>query len=760
MAVIEVKVRPIANADKSATDKSLKGTSRIYVSKENLYELTGTALENGKPCIVEKTLSDGKVVKREASIWVAPGNLSRAVAQMSKPFQDACGFTLEDRIRIVYTEGRTICDAEEVILEDVTEKQEAISDEDRPFWEWTLQGHLMGLDHVFPGLTLKRISARQVHRTFNITSVNGSGEINARFDPQSTKVHIRTANDAVGSAQDAASTARPNMLQLDPIPGLEEQIRELNDIFLGWSGPVEDKMEDKSRGVVLHGGHGTGKTLLVDHIRRSDWGTIQTIHPSDKLQTINETLQRARENQPSIVIVDRFDQLIEKERTNRNSVIRDVGEFLDKLVADAAAKRAYPKVLVIATCLDYMELPSDLTELSRFRKHVHLPLPDIKRRRSILSSYELSLPPDSREEMLTRLADQTHAFNGKDLYALATEATFQRRLKLNKLQDAATADDQYISPEQIRHALSKIRPSAMRDVNLKPPPVHWDDIGGQDEVKESLQDAIELATVPKEQLLQYTLEIPNGFLLYGPPGCSKTMAAQALATEADLNFFAVKGAELLNMYVGESERKIRALFQSARDASPSIIFFDEIDSIGGQRSGFGSGSASSGGSSGLNVLTTLLNEMQGFEKTQGVLVLAATNRPQALDPALLRPGRFDKLIYVTPPDEAARAAIFRKFVAPRNVAVGVDIEELAKITAGFSGAEITKICNEAGLAARKRDRRGASEAGKGPGILFADFERAMENTPRMITEEMLRGYETWASSFMKGATVELPLRNR
>lgn len=229
------------------------------------------------------------------------------------------------------------------------------------------------------------------------------------------------------------------------------------------------------------------------------------------------------------------------------------------------------------------------------------------------------------------------------------------------------------------------------------------------------------------------------------------MAAQALATEADLNFFAVKGAELLNMYVGESERQIRQLFQRAREAAPSIIFFDEIDSIGGQRSGFGSSgggaSSSSGGGSGLNVLTTLLNEMQGFEQTQGVLVLAATNRPQALDPALLRPGRFDKLIYVKPPDESARLAIFRKFAATRNAAADVDVDGLAKETDGFSGAEIARICSDAGLNAWWRD----SESEDGQGITMEDLMKEIRIAPRMITQEMLDAYEAWAKKFLKGS---------
>ncbi|CAN8102324.1 unnamed protein product [Discula destructiva] len=764
MAVIEVKVRPISNSDKSA-EKSLKGASRIYISKENLYELTGTALENGRPCTVEKTLDDGQVARREASLWVAADKLSRAVAQMSKPFQDACGLKLEDRIRIVYTSGSTVPDAEEVILEDVTANQAAFADEDRSFWERTVKGQLMGLDHVFPCLALKRVFADQVYRTFNVKSVNGSGTTNARFDPTTTKVHIRMANDSLtNEAESSVPAAPPTRLKIDPIPGLEHQIQELNRNFRLWSRPLRSTAGPKSCGMVIHGGHGTGKTLLVDHISKTDWGTVHKIQPNDKLQIISETLQRARDNQPSIIVMDRFEQLIysEKERTNRTAVIKEIREFLDKLVADATAKNRRPQVVVIAACLDYFGLPDDLTEAERFEEHIHLPLPDATRRRAILSTCGMPLSPESREETLTRLADRTHAYNGKDLVRLGAEATKMWDYRLDDLEDAGSLvsdADQYLSAGDFVHALERIRPSAMHDVNLKPPPVHWDDIGGQDEVKKSLQEAIALATVPKDKLIQFTLDLPNGFLLYGPPGCSKTMAAQALATEADLNFFAVKGAELLNMYVGESERRIRQLFQRARDAAPSIIFFDEIDSIGGQRSGFGGGSAASSGGSGLNVLTTLLNEMQGFEQTQGVLILAATNRPQALDPALLRPGRFDKLIYVKPPDEAARAAIFRKFVTTRSVAPEVDVEDLARRTEGFSGAEIAKICSAAGLDALRRNLASVDED-RGAGILLEDFQQAMNDTPRMITEDMLSGYDAWANAFLKGATVSLPLRSR
>jgi AAA family ATPase len=287
----------------------------------------------------------------------------------------------------------------------------------------------------------------------------------------------------------------------------------------------------------------------------------------------------------------------------------------------------------------------------------------------------------------------------------------------------------------------------MHDINLKPPAIRWDDIGGQESVKLSLRRAVRLSVESPEMLSRYFDRPPKGFLLYGPPGCSKTMAAQAMATESGLNFFAVKGAELLNMYVGESERAVRDLFKRARDVSPSMIFFDEIDSIAGQRSGFSSSSSSttgSGSGSGINVLTTLLNEMDGFEALHGVVVLAATNRPQALDPALLRPGRFDELIYVSPPDEAARRAIFAKVAARRIMHPDVDIDALARETEGYSGAEIMGICSAAGSAAYDRAIGGGE-----PALVMEDLERAIRNQKRQITAEMLRGFEVWERQFRK-----------
>lgn len=508
MKVVEVKVRPIPtnSADKGA-DKSLKGASRVYVNKEVLYELVGTALENGKPCVVEKKLEDGQVTKRDASLWVAADpKLSRAVAQMSKAFQDACDFKLGDQVRLSFTDGKTTPDAEEVVLEDVTTDQAAFRGEDLAFWERSVKGHLLGLDDVFPGLTIKRIFEDQVYRNFKITSVNGSKTLNARFVPDSTKVHIRTAaaNETTG-----AST-RPTRMKLDIIAGLESQIKEVNKLLRMWSGPLRSSATPKSCGLVIHGGHGTGKSLLLNQIAQTGWGTVHRIQPSDKLSFITETFQRARDNQPSIIIMDRFEQLIDKDRSNRNAVIQSVGDFLDKLATDAAAKSERPKVVVLAACLDYLtDIPQDLTDLGRFEKHIHLPLPDERRRRAILSAFDMPLPPEHKEEILTRLSERTHAYNGKDLAKLVGEASEMWEIILDELEDAGgmiPSADEFVSEETLVQAMQTIRPSAMHDINLKPPPVHWDDIGGQDEVKKSLQNAIALATVslllpPKQKRL-------------------------------------------------------------------------------------------------------------------------------------------------------------------------------------------------------------------------------------------------------------------
>ncbi|EER44809.1 AAA family ATPase [Histoplasma capsulatum H143] len=284
-------------------------------------------------------------------------------------------------------------------------------------------------------------------------------------------------------------------------------------------------------------------------------------------------------------------------------------------------------------------------------------------------------------------------------------------------------------------ALQETRPTAMREVFLETPKVKWSDIGGLHEIKERLRKAVERPLKFPDRMKRLNISGKKGILLYGPPGCSKTLMVKALATEAGLNFLAVKGAEILSMYVGESERALREIFRKARSASPSIIFFDEIDAIASRRGS----SAAQGGGGGINVLTTLLNEMDGIEELKNVLVVAATNKPEVLDPALMRPGRLDNILYIGPPDVQARKEILNIWISKSEVDDDVDIDMLAEVTEGYSGAEMVNICETAADGALDEEE----ETGQQQRIGWRHFESALDQVPRQISSAVIQGYERW-----------------
>ncbi|KAK3294898.1 P-loop containing nucleoside triphosphate hydrolase protein [Chaetomium fimeti] len=771
MKSLEFRIRKLhVNTD---TDKRLqkKQPSRVYVNEEALIELTGSR-DGGKVVCLEKVSAslDEPPVRREATLWKAPEKLDKTVTQMYDAFRDACGYKLGEQVRITSL-GGPLPDAEEVIIEQPPGQDGSppspLAPEDISGWEFVLAGRLSQVEHVFAGLLFKNLFARGPERSFLVASVNGRNTGNARYQDRKTAIKVATTAPTNSNQPDQASARK---LGVTGIRGLDPQIRQLNNILGCFDANIPFRKKPSYRGIVIHGGHGTGKTMLLNNIAGTGWGTVFRIQYKDKLAEIQEVFQKARLQQPSIVLIDQLERLIDKDRSNRAAVILALCEALDTLAVDAATKGELPKVVVIATCLDYTtDIPDDLKEPRRLTSEIYLALPDVQGRREILAALDLDVAPDQEQDLLRDLSERTHAYNGKDLSRLVDEADLIARVRHCQIsqpddsnsptpasddtepqtETAPQPEPVYHLPADYHEALRLVRPSAMHDINLKPPPIRWDDIGGQENVKLSLRRAVRLSTEPPETLSRYFERPPKGFLLYGPPGCSKTMAAQAMATESGLNFFAVKGAELLNMYVGESERAVRRLFQRAREVSPSMIFFDEIDSIAGQRSGFSSSSSSSnnnssGGHGGINVLTTLLNEMDGFEALHGVVVLAATNRPQALDPALLRPGRFDELIYVSPPDEAARRAILAQVAARRLWHADADVERLARDTDGCSGAEIKGICAAAGVAAYDR-----CAAGGEPAIMMQDLERAIRNQKRQITDEMLRGFEAWERQFRK-----------
>ncbi|KAF5548702.1 AAA family ATPase [Fusarium napiforme] len=746
---VDAKVRPLANT--SLEKASLLGAARIYVSKDTLLSLNGN-LENGKHCVVTRLESAAKEdvpqedLQREASLWILPEkNLSPNVVMMTRAFQEATGFKIGDAVRIAI--AGTTPEAEEVVVQEVTEVTDKTAAEFErmerlekgakyPFsWENSLASAFDRADLIYPGMVVEAIHTCKARRNFKVISVNSKANSVAKFSNYTTSIIIADANSTITdlNAQDRGD------LVVTGVPGMTKQINTLNEFLLLITQPCNVKGDKMSAAFVIHGGSGTGKTFILNRIAATKWGRVHWIKPSDKIASIRETFKVAQSQQPSIVLMDNFESLISKDRSNRDTVIETIGEELDALAEISQSKNAYIQVVVIATCSDfYTDIPEGLRSSTRFLDHTPLPIPRTHERQEILESFK---PPikDDRQALLLELAQMTHAYSPKDLDILITTAVRGRKTQLLKA-GVDFDEENFLEKSDLERARKLVRPTAMRDINLNPPTIHWQDVGGQDVLKKALNRMIKYTKNPEHSLRPP----PKGLLLYGPPGCSKTLSAQAAATESGFNFFAVKGAELLNMYVGESERAVRTLFERARNASPSIIFFDEIDSIGGQRSGSGSATRSTGS---VNMLTTLLTEMDGFEALSGVLILAATNRPEAMDPALMRPGRFDQVLYVGPPDGTAREAIFNVHLRGLPLAEDVDIADLSQLAEGYSGAEIKSICDQTCMLVQERydDDRTANKLE----MTMADLTAVLEKTPRNITKQMIDGYEKWSRQFKK-----------
>jgi AAA family ATPase len=571
-------------------------------------------------------------------------------------------------------------------------------------------------------------------RNFKVISVNSQTNSLAKFDPASTIIKIVDENAANAEA-DAQSGGD---LVVTGVPGMGTPIKALNWFLDAFRTDILFRGERESCAFVIHGGHGTGKSFILNRIAATRWGKVHWIKPSDKLASMRETFKLARSQQPSMVLIDDLQDLIVKDRSNRDSVIELLRDELDDLAESISSNNSLPRVVIVATCSDFLtDIPNALRGPTRFADNTPLPIPRIQERLEILKSLDLPINPAEKDSLLLDVAQKTHAYSPLDLRMLCRKA--KNDMGIETRQAGYTSKEHFLQVSDFDKAKKVTRPTAMRDINLNPPTIHWQDVGGQDILKKALNRMVKYTKNPERSLRPP----PKGLLLYGPPGCSKTLSAQAAATESGFNFFAVKGAELLNMYVGETERAIRTLFERASNAAPSIIFFDEIDSIGGQRTGSGAASRSTGA---VNMLTTLLTEMDGFEALSGVLILAATNRPESIDPALMRPGRFDQVLYVGPPDGAAREAIFKVHLRGLPLAADVDIPELSRLAEGYSGAEIKAICNETCMIVQERRDENEDEKLQ---LTMTDLVNVLERTPRNITKQMIDGYEKWSKQFKK-----------
>ena len=545
---------------------------------------------------------------------------------------------------------------------------------------------------------------------------------------QNTEVTVK--NEPVSE-----SMVRIGDVHYEDIGGLKneiQKIREMVELPIRYPELFERLGIEPPKGVLLYGPPGTGKTLLAKAVaNESDANFIDISGPELVSKFVGESEERlrsifdeAKEKAPTIIFMDEIDAIAPKREEATNEVERRMVSQLLTLM-DGMSSRG--QVIVIGATNRQNAIDPALRRPGRFDREIEIGVPDRNSRKEILQIHTRNMPV-AKDVSVDDLADMTHGFTGADITSLAREAAMAtlRRI-LPKILDKRSVPNELlvsleVTKEDFMEAFNGIQPSALREVFVERPNVHWNDVGDLEEVKAQLKEAVELPIKKPEAFTKMGIRPVKGVLLVGAPGVGKTMLAKAVATERESNFISIKGPELLSKYVGESEKAVRELFRKAKMAAPCIIFIDEIDSIAYTRSGDSSDSMVTE-----RVVDTLLTEMDGLGGLKNVIVIAATNRPDIIDPALLRPGRFDKIIEIPMPNEAARLEIFKVHMKRMPIAKDVSIEQLAKATEGYTGAEIENLTREAGMNAIRANRNE---------VIKEDFEKALEEIRPAIPKEL------------------------
>ena len=577
---------------------------------------------------------------------------------------------------------------------------------------------------------------------FTVVSTNPAGLVRIN---DSTQVEVRP------EAVEVTEKKIPDVTY-DDVGGLKKEISKVREMIeLPLRHPeIFDRLGiDPPKGVLLHGAPGTGKTLLAKAVASESGSNFVAINGPEVMskfvgeaeKKIREIFEEAAENAPTVIFIDEIDAIAPKREEVTGEVERRVVAQILALM-DGLKERG--KVIVIGATNRPDALDQALRRPGRFDREIELRVPDREGRMEILEIHTRAMPL-SDDVNIDKLAETTHGFVGADLAALCREAAMnalRRVLPDIDLQEQRIApeilDKLFVTSNDFIDSMKSISPSALREVFIEVPNVHWEDIGGLQELKESLKEVGEWPLSNISSFQRIGIQPSKGILLFGPPGTGKTLLTKAVATESKANFISVKGSEILSKWFGESERKIAEIFKKAKQASPCIIFFDEVDAIAPVR-----GSAAGEPRVTERMVNTILSEMDGLEELRGVVVIGATNRPDLMDPALLRPGRFDEVVLVPPPDENARKDILKVHVEHMALDDDVKIKELAKKTEGYTGADIEVLCRKAGMIALHEDMNIQK-------VSYRHFKAALKKINPSTTSKTREYYEQIARELGRG----------
>jgi transitional endoplasmic reticulum ATPase len=530
-------------------------------------------------------------------------------------------------------------------------------------------------------------------------------------------------------------TGRIPTISYEDIGGLKEEIRKVREMVelpLRHPELFERLGIEAPKGVLIHGSPGTGKTLLAKAVaNESDANFIYIGGPEliskfvgESEERLRQLFKEAEENAPTIIFMDEIDAIAPKREDATGEVER---RMVSQLLALLDGLKARGQVVVIGATNRPNAIDPALRRPGRFDREIEIGIPSRDARREIITIHTRNMPLDKDVEQ-EYLADATHGYTGADISLLMKEAAMKalRRImpQLNLDQETISAeilDRLTVTMEDFTDAMREIQPSALREVFVEIPNIKWNDIGGLEEVKQKLKEAVELPLKNPEVFRKMGIRTPKGIMLYGPPGTGKTLLAKAVATESEANFISIKGPEVFSKWVGESEKAVRELFRKARLSAPCIIFIDEIDALAPVRGGMEEGTKV-----GERMVNTLLLEMDGLEELKNIVVLAATNRPDIVDQALLRPGRFDNIIEIPFPDDASRFEILKIHTKNMPMDKDVDLQKISELLKGTSGADIEGVAREAGMCAIRAKRMK---------VKMSDFESAAMNMRPTVTKE-------------------------